>query len=217
MIEKITKDELQEYVNLYLNVKITLIKNREPIFTLKNLPRDCRTLGLAKEIVIHKGKFIFEEGWDTSNKGGSKAISCRVPVAVDYPNQFREILSSEEFLIQDILNNRVKMSSTKYITPIKEFFRKYKVMSENRRGGGKYQKLIKERNTLIIQSYKTRCDKTGKITSLLLKTIRNILLKYARTGYFSGDKIDIAKQKKVFNICSAQIRRIIENNIKKNF
>lgn len=152
--EPVTKEKLLKYMKVLEAIKVVPVKDEEePILILKTLRPAYGLLGAPDEVVVHKGYFILSRGIKRI-KGGSKTVSCIAPAEVNYPKKFK-ISQSKEFLISSILDKKLQKIQDKcYITPARNFFRKYNILTDGRGGSPKISDIGKERKQFVIRELK---------------------------------------------------------------
>lgn len=207
--EPVTKDKLLQYLKQYILIEIVPLKKDEPIFILKESAlTEQEQWGCPDKIVIHKGNFILPRRTIIRTPNYTS-----FPSGIKYLNKFKEKYPSKEFLIQSILDKQVK-SEAKYITPIREFFRKYEILSDLRgKIKRKYEGIIKERAQETVKAYKEICKITKRKKPLPIKSIKEKLDDYVIAQGYPAD----SKEAKIFDVSDATIRRTIKSNIKKIF
>ena len=152
--EPVTKEKLLKYMKVLEAIKVVPVKGKEePILILKTLRPAYGLLGAPDEVVVHKGYFILSRGIKRI-KTGSKTISCIAPAEVNYLKKFK-ISHSKEFLISNILDKKIqKMQDMRYITPARDLFRKYGILTDKRGKASKIRDIGKERREFVIRELK---------------------------------------------------------------
>jgi hypothetical protein len=198
----VTKEKLLEYMKVLEAIKIMPVKNEEePILILKTLRPAYGLLGVPDEVVIHNGHFILSRGIKRI-KVDSKTVSCLAPAKVAYPDKFKINHPPKEFLIKSILDNEIPISDTRYIRPIRDFFREYDILEERRGKNKGIDENVKIRNRIIIEEY----ESSKRKIPLPIKKIQDRLKEEIGARGESTTK---------FNISDAEVRRIIKKHIKK--
>lgn len=151
--EEVTKKELIKYLGRFDIIEIIPLKNDDPIFILKNR-RSFIFANLSQKIIIHRGKFMWaskeriELTSDLYVHGDGQGIPLdEYPAYEDYPKSHRnKAYTSKDFSIKSILDKKLdKMQDKRYITPIRELFRKYEVLTDRRGIAPKISEVGKEK------------------------------------------------------------------------
>lgn len=211
----VTKEKLLEYMNILEVIKVVPLKDeKEPIIILKTSRPAYGLLGVPDEVVIHKGYFILSRGVKRI-KGGSKTVSCLSPREVNYPNKFEISYPSKEFLIKNILDNKIQIkgSDIPYIRLARDLLREYKCLKDKR--GSRFAELIKERNQVILQECKELSSEKKRNISAIIKKIKEKLKDYAEGIIYSNKPKEAKIIREVFGVKDTQIWRVMRKFHKK--
>jgi len=225
--EPITEDRLRPLTSHFRTIEIIPVKNDKPIFILKDLPENSwtRIAFINRQIIMHDGKFIWENDDMPIVAAAAQVFMTkdkyhldRYKTCSDYLNQFTNLCPGKEFSIQSILDIATIKSDKKYIKPIRDFLRKYKILKD-RRGSGKkerkYKTLIEERVEFVYKTYKDIMKGKKRKSPIPIKSIQIKLEKYRRERSYSDDSGEAEREKRIFDVKDVTIRRDILKRRKK--
>ncbi len=120
------------------------------------------------------------------------------------------VLIKLSFSLLSLSTELFNKTKQKYLTPIRKFLSGIGIIDEPRgKNKIKYKIILKERNLFIISAYKDICKKTKKRKPFPIASIQRRIDAYVNEKGYKGIR------RKKFMISDMQIRRILQNYIKK--